>query len=334
MTINSHIRVNGSYKQWIPCNYTMVNLSSLKLKTKKKLHITQLECDGENNGEQVNFTLVCQTQNFVRKIMLIDEITKSDFIKLIKCNIENKEVDLHEIYTILANFSLWEIMEELLKDYKVTKISHNMHRYNVLHKALLPSWLWNYETEPKKMPKNLRRKYHDITNTVKLLLRNNLCPSILEMTPEIKTGVKSGNENALIIITKTIPFEVIKDVFNEIYTELTHPELEERYEIDVKYVCDKYFNKRENITINDLQQNEILWLVTLSEEKFAKYFVKYCVDEKIINCINLLLIVIEKQPIKDGIFDCYFEKIKWNNSKIINLLNGLIIELKTNKIAK
>lgn len=260
------------------------------------------------------YELIKKTADIMTKLIHNNDVTIDGLLKDVLQKINDELLNIHEVYTVLTSYSLWEVIIELIKIHPVEKISRNGHGFTPLHKALLPSWLWNYHNEIQEMPKNLHRTTNDMYETVKYLLTHNLTGSVLEMTPRRHPKTHLPWETSIVLVTQTIPRRFISDVYDKLYDLLTSELTDDRLILEIDSIIPQIPCNVKTVDHNIKMKNELRWVIIQNPQLFATRFAKCC--EKIettmaSNKMDVLLEMTKCTPEHDNIFDTFFNKHQW-----------------------
>ena len=270
-----------------------------------------------------------KTHKYLCSVMAIEEITIDKMKKLLCDNIEKEGLDIHEIYTILASYSLWECIEYLIDHNNPGKISKNHHKFNILHKALLPVWLWNYRNTLKEMPANLSRTTHDVYKTIEILISNELTPSVLESTPRVLSN-EQYTETSIVILTRAFPRNLIATDYAKIYDILVHPPTEKMIKQEIMFIISEIMS--ENYIHEEKLGNELKWIILLSPSNVASQIIEELAKLKKDKCVRKLMYIIDLLFMSinsDGIFDDFFATCKWNKKHIQNLMDNMMCDIRS-----
>lgn len=277
--------------------------------------------------EDNEYKIIQKTQDYVMHLIFSESMTIEKLSNVLDNNIITDNLNIHEVYTVLASYSIWECMTYLMKNHRVEKISQNKHKFNILHKSLLPSWLWNYRNQIKTMPINFTRTTEDMYKTIEFLVSNELSPSVLDPTPRVSYDSNYKWETSIALISKTIPRELISDIYEKLYNllvcNLTTNMLLQEINIIIPQISS---NDCIQIYKNKLG-NELKWLISESVTLVAKKFISYCDSNKKDQTIGNLIMLFElicNEPFQDGIFDDFFAKKPWTKSHVRNLMKEIL----------
>ena len=244
-------------------------------------------------------------------------------------------MNIDEIYCVLASYSLWELMEKIFEKYPITKISKNGHKFNTLHKTLLPLWLWNFHHTLHTMSNKLQRTQKDVVKTVEFLIKNDLVESMIEPTPREVNYHKIKHETAIVLITQTIPNQIFSDVYRNIYELLLTNLTEKRKETEISYMMNRYVElKKKNLDNYEymLTQfgNYIKWICMLDYKKVVQKFIEQyvpCKKNVFVGNYKFFINLLIDNVTNDRIWNMYFEKYKWTDEYVKNIMTEVINNL-------
>lgn len=292
-------------------NTTIIRTGHIQPKFESKCERKQIDY-----GDDEEYNLICKTQECVKQLLSDKGMTLGKMEVELITKIDNDHLNIHEIITVLANYSLWEIMGKIIKNYDIKKVSHNNHKFNILHKSIMPSWLWHYRQPVDEMPVNMKRKTNDIFMTLKFLLDNNMVCSILEPTPRVISGKGNGYENSIVLLNQILPRELIVDIHEKTYNLMTLELSKERILVELAYIIPKM---RDYEYMRRHNSNEIKWICSHSPELFLQHFFEYYKDRTMEDNYDYVRKILNTPTISDNIFDGYFAKNPWSyNSKLFD----------------
>lgn len=315
-------------------NHKLINISMIGMEEKEILTPPKLECMKPSTHPvwdlpDEKYQLIRKTQNFIDTAIFLQQTIETLYLE-IKRRLKSNELDLHEVYNLLISYSLWEVIEKLLDDFPIDLISRNGHKLSIFHKALMPHWFWNYYNVIKKMPNNFQRTPLDILKTFELLVNHNIVCSVLELTPRKHPKTKLLYENSLVLLTRTIPKDLIKDIYDPLYHLMTRNLSPERFKKEISELLPRIPNDIKLLTEPNMMRNEIKWLMCQSPETFAKLFLKcYKINDvddliKLRERMETIAKLVKVKHENDGIFDQFFEEHPWKNRYFKKFLNIII----------
>jgi hypothetical protein len=295
--------------------------------------------DNDSDEKDKEYIFNEYTKNTVTNLIFESNMTQEILLQKLIDNIDAHKIDLHETYTVLISYSLWEIVDGLMKHKRIDKINKNGHAISPIHKALLPNWLWNYRREIKLMPDAFKRTTDDLVKTIEYLLSNSLIISVLETTPRRNYRTECLWENAIVLITQIIPRELISNVFDKLYDSLVINLSEERIKNEAEYIIQQIPTKIKNNANSDYFKlgNELRWIMTLNPSIFAKEFLNYCRINNITNITERIDVIVEftkLQPNLDNVFDIFFRKYPWDPQITHSVCSQIFNMINSEKIAK
>jgi len=296
-------------------HHKIINLNSLNDKT-SQLSYPKLESDArkkylEHNDVNSNFNIVVRTQKYV-DTLIFDCNSSLQHIEQVICdNVVKEQLNISEVYTVLASYSLWECIEFLLQTYNVREVSNNHHKNNVLHKILVPMWLWNYDNPTKKLPEQLTRTQDDIVKTLQCFINNNLLPPVLEPTQYNSKCINNPIETSITLITLTVPREILGDAYKKLYNMLVCHPTNFMLNKEMNFIMPQIKEDLSQTKYPDKLKNEVMWLVNENSKLFATKFIESCDLTRRDNVIGRLMTMLDllcDNPTHDGQFDSYFDK--------------------------
>lgn len=277
--------------------------------------------------EDHEYEIIQKTQDYVTQLIFSEGMTVEKLSVMLDNSIISDNLNIDEVYSVLASYSIWECMNYLMKNHKVEKISRNKHKFNVLHKSLLPSWLWNYRNQTKKMPINFTRTTEDMYKTIEFLILHELSPSVLDPTPRVTHDTNYRWETSIALVSQTIPRELIGDVYEKIYNLLVCNLTENMLLQEIDIVVPQIPNNDCLQVYKNKIGNELRWLISESVTLVAKKFISCCDPDRKDQTIGKLMTLFElicNEPFKDGIFDDFFAKKPWNKEYVKNLMKEIL----------
>lgn len=328
----------------IPIKNKLINLENVNFTSpKSEIYISpkmERMCAKKEYDPETNelYESVMQTQKYVSSLVLDDKTTIDILYDTIIKNLENdenKRMNIDEIYCVLASYSLWELIEKIFEKYPITKISKNGHKFNTLHKTLLPLWLWNFHHTLHVMSNKLQRTQKDVVKTVEFLIKNDLVESMIEPTPREVNYHKIKHETAIVLITQTIPNEIFSAVYREIYELLLTNLTGKRKDTEISYMMNRYVElKKKNEDNYEYMLthfgNYIKWICMLDYKKVVQIFIeKYmpCKKNVFVENYKFFINLLIDNVTNDKIWNMYFEKYKWTDEYIENIMTEIINSL-------
>jgi hypothetical protein len=282
---------------------------------------------------------IMKTQIYISDLITDNNITieKLSFEIIRNLDDNKRELNVDEIYCTLSSYSLWEVMEKIFEKYPIKSISKNDHKFNTLHKTLLPQWLWNFNHQLHIVSKHMQRNQYDIVNTINFLIRNNLVESIVEPTPREINYRKIKYETSIVLITHTIPRNLINLVYDDMYMALISNLTIDRIEIEINYTMKRYVElKKKNLDNYEFMLtnfgNYIKWICTLDYKEVSKVFVKLygeCKKNVFVENYKFFINILMDCIVDDKIWNMYFERCEWSNEYIKNVMNEIVNNLIT-----
>lgn len=267
------------------------------------------------------------------------EISLQQLNKKLLEEIKSGQIIMDEICEVvgqLVSFSMWETIEFLSQHGVLPRrIQQGEHSFTLLHKALVPFWLWNYSNNVFVMSCSLERTQWDIVKTVELLFQKNWVTSPLETTPiEDRDLYNCRWQNSIALIQCVIPSGVLKqEVKKRLYEILTEPS-EDYKRNNIMYILSRI--TCQNKEYEELMlQDQICWLLSLSPEKFVPTFCgilmssklnSKMINELVVGYISMVTSFIRKGPIKGGLFTEYFNKFGWSSSKMMEAFSTELVK--------
>lgn len=305
--------------------YKIVNIGYLNntsglSKTPPKLELTK-NAKKYTETDEKEYAIISKTQEIVVKQIFTPNMTVQQLCGELKNIINSEQINIHEVYTVVSMYSLWECLQFLMSICPIDKIANNGHKFNVLHKALLPPWLWNYHNHIKVLPKNMTRNINDMLITTKYLLDNNLAPSVLEPTPRTQKNTDE-QETAIAILTRTLPYNLVASIHNELYSALTCNLTEHRISCEMDYILSQISSTKMQF------DNALKWLIIQSPSKVADILIKKYKADGLTEQLKLVVHHAISNVRCDRVFDKYFAKYLWHDERVATFTKELIISSK------
>lgn len=253
------------------------------------------------------------TQDTIVAILFEENIDVSKICEKIYDLISQHKIDIDETYTMLASYSMWECIEYFAKHIGFDNVKQNGHKFNILHKALLPVWLWNYKNPIIELPIHLKRTPDDVYKTVNYIVSGAHTPSVLEPTPRVPLRADSAPETSIILVTNTIPRQCIEPIFAKLYSVLVCRTDDIVVSKDCEYVFTKLFGTVAN---DDTLSTIIKWLIVRSPMiTTKKFFEHYGTNDIVQNATKFFKILCGKYN-TSAAFNNFFMQTPFTNEHI------------------
>lgn len=263
--------------------------------------------DDSTNG----YPLIKKTQEILEEIYTTKLTTIEKIIIDLNDVLSKQELNIHEIYTNLAQHSFWEVIKFMIDSYPISKISKNDHKFNVIYKILKPVWM--------VQSYHIDRTIEDVYKTMKLLIEANLIDSMLTPTPR-KTNLNYNNKHIFKDNWET-PFVTLIQLF---HNDCNDPMFQKFYKLMYYNLSPDRINEELNFLLPQLKNNldvfdkdklgcEFKWIMTQNLEIFVQRFQGFELENK----REILISILKNNLNIYKTFDTYFIDNPWGEGYIL-----------------